>query len=103
MFSDTSEDDLDNSDTSNSQSGEDSDDDSFHSIDPLRNKTKSSSYKIKECERSIAANTDKVNELRQQVVYSYDDLRKIDEYFDFSIIAEKEDIYNSWLCRKTSI
>ena len=37
IFSDTSEDDLDNSDTSNSQSGEDSDD-SFYSIDPLRNK-----------------------------------------------------------------
>jgi len=94
MFSDTSEYDLDASDTSNSQSGEDSDD-SFHSIDPLRNKTKSSSYKIKECERSIAANTDKVNELRQQVVYSYDDLKKIDESFDFSIKAEKGDIYKS--------
>ena len=89
-----SEDDLDTSDTSNSQSGGDSDD-SFHSIDPLRNKNKSSSYKTKHSERSIAANTDKVNELRQQVVYSYDDLQKIDESFDFTIKAEKEDIYKS--------
>jgi len=95
--SDTSEydwDTSDTSDTSNSQSGGDSED-SFHSIDPLRNKNRSSSYKIKHSERSIAANTDKVNELRQQVVYSYDDLQKIDESFDFSIKAEKEDIYKS--------
>ena len=61
----------------------------------MRNKSKSSSYKIKECERSVAVNTDKVNELRQQVVYSYDDLQKIDESFDFSIKAEKGDIYKS--------
>ena len=61
----------------------------------MRNKTRSWSYKIKECERFTAVNTDKVNELRQQDVYSYDDLQKIDESFDFSIKAEKEDIYKS--------
>jgi len=61
----------------------------------LRNRTRCSSYKIKDCENINATNTDKVNELRQQVVYSYDDLQKIDESFDFSIKAEKEDIYKS--------